>query len=207
MNEVNEDIDEIKVILIGDTGVGKTNLINTCVGLEFEEGNRPTVSGSFVEKIIEIKGKKYSLNLWDTAGQEAYRGVTKLFFKGAQIIVLVYDITNYESFKSLDEWINISQEIIDNYCIYGIVGNKNDLFLNFEVKEEEARSFAEEKNFKFKIVSAKTDPQRFSEFLTDLVKVYKRIDINKKKNSVKLNNNKNDDNGKKNCIRCISNKA
>ena len=207
MNEENEDIDEIKVILIGDTGVGKTNLINTCVGLEFEEGNRPTVSGSFVEKIIEIKGKKYSLNLWDTAGQEAYRGVTKLFFKGAQIVVLVYDITNYESFKSLDEWINISQEIIDNYCIYGIVGNKNDLFLNFEVKEEEARSFAEEKNFKFKIVSAKTDPQRFSEFLIDLVKVYKRIDINKKKNSVKLNINKNDDNGKKNCIGCISNKA
>ena len=197
-----EEPEEIKVILIGDSGVGKTNLINTSVGLEFDDGKKPTISGSFIEKIVDINGKKYSINLWDTAGQEAYRGVTKLFFKGSDIVILVYDITNIDSFKSLEEWFKISKEIIDNKFIYGIVGNKNDLYLQCQVKEEEARNFAKTMGSKIKIVSAKENPQSFVDFIIELVKEFKQIDIDEKKKFVKLKEEENKQEEKKNC--CMS---
>ena len=198
-----EDIEDIKVILIGDSGVGKTNLINTCVGLQFEDGKRPTISGSFLEKIIEIDNQKYSVNLWDTAGQEVYRGVTKLFFKGSEIVILVYDITNYESFKSLEEWIKITKEIIENNFIYGIVGNKNDLYLLSQVKEEEAKSLAETINSQIQLVSAKTEPQSFIDYLIDLVKKYKNLNKRNKKDSIKLKESPLIRKEKRNCSGCI----
>ena len=201
-----DDFDEIKAILIGDSGVGKTNLINTSVGLNFEEGKKPTISGSFIEKMINIQNKKYQINLWDTAGQEAYRGVTKLFFKGSQIVFLVYDITNHKSFESLNYWITISKEIIENEFIFGLIGNKNDLFLNEEVKEEEANVLAESINSKYKIVSAKTDPERFVAFLTELIIDLKKINLideNNGKNKVKLKEGKKN---RKKCVKCHSGK-
>jgi len=199
-----EEPEEIKVILIGDSGVGKTNLINTSVGLEFDDGKKPTISGSFIEKIVDINGKKYSINLWDTAGQEAYRGVTKLFFKGSDIVILVYDITNIDSFKSLEEWFKISKEIIDNKFIYGVVGNKNDLYLQCQVKEEDAQNFAKTMGSKIKIVSAKEDPQSFVDFLIELVKEFKQIDNDEKKKCIKLKEEDNEHEKEKNC--CMSGK-
>ena len=202
----NEEPEEIKVILIGDSGVGKTNLINTTVGLEFEENKQSTISGSCLEKIIVINNKKYSINLWDTAGQEAYRGVTKLFFNGSQIVILVYDITRHDSFESLAEWLRISKEIIDEDCVYGIVGNKNDLYLSSQVKEEEVQKFAASFNSSFKLVSAKTDPERFIDYLIELVKNYKKLNKSEVKNIVKLNNDKNNGNfEKKSC--CLNSKT
>ena len=158
-----------------------------------------------MEKLIEIDNKKYSLNLWDTAGQEAYRGVTKLFFKGSEIVILVYDITSHESFASLEEWSQKSKEIIENDFIYGIVGNKNDLYLNSQVNEEELKKFAESINSSFKIVSAKTDPQAFNDYLIELAKQYKQINKNDDKNKVKLNDNI-DNNNKRSCFGCGGNK-
>ena len=201
MSKDDDDEDNgIKVILIGDSGVGKTNLINTCAGLEFVEGKNPTISGSFIEKIIEINNEKYEVNLWDTAGQEAYRGVTKLFFRGSNIVLLVYDITSTLTFKSLEEWAKTCKELITEKFIFGVVGNKNDLYLDKKVTEEEAKAFAETINSKFKLVSAKTDPQAFTDFITELVIDF--ININKKgkkqeKKNIKLDNNNIDNNHNK----------
>ena len=202
----HEEPEEIKVILIGDSGVGKTNLINTSVGLEFEEDKQSTISGSCLEKIIQINKKKYSINLWDTAGQEAYRGVTKLFFNGSQIVILVYDITRHESFESLEDWLKMCKEIINEEdCVYGIVGNKNDLYLNSQVKEEEIQKFANSFNSSFKLVSAKTDPERFTDYLIELVKIYKKLNKGELKNTVKLKNENNNENiEKKNCFGCLN---
>jgi small GTP-binding protein len=182
---------EIKVILLGNSGVGKTSLINTCIPNNYdrEQENIPTLSSYYIQKKIELEDKIYILNLWDTAGQEAYLGITKLFFKGSEIIIFVYDICAKNSFKDLDKWIQMTEEIIENKHICAIIGNKNDLYLEAQIKEEEGKKFAESKQFKFKLVSAKTDPKGFNDFLEELVREYKnKLDnpMNKRRKSVKL---------------------
>ena len=166
----NENIFEIKAILVGSSGVGKTNLINVTVGKEFNKGIKPTICCSLLQKNIIINKSKYCINLWDTMGQEAYKGISKLFFREAQIVIFVYDITSHESFNNLEEWIKMANDVINGDYISGIVGNKNDLYLQSEVPEEEAKKYAKEKNMLFKLVSAKNDPQGFEDFLIELVK-------------------------------------
>ena len=180
--------EEIKVILIGRSGVGKTNLINTSIGLHFNSNECTTVSGSYVAKEYIINDKKYVAHLWDTAGQEAYRGITQLFFRDSKIIILVYDICSSSSLKDLNEWYEICEDTINNEHIYGIAGNKKDLYLEEEVSEEEGRKFAESKNAKFKLVSAKDDPQSFIEFVEELIIELKKIIKNPRRKSIKINN-------------------
>ena len=197
-----EDIEEVKVILIGDSGVGKTNLINTSLGKSFQTYEESTVSPSYSDLIIEIGGKKYILNLWDTAGQEKYLKVTKLFFKGSGIIILVYDITSPQSFENLKKWYQICEDIIETDHIYGLVGNKNDLFLDSKVLEEDAKKYAKSINSKFSLVSAKTDTL-FLAFLEELLATYKKVDIKRRTKSVKLKqDNVNTTKTKSNCMGC-----
>ena len=160
---------QIKAILLGNSGVGKTNLINTCVGMEFDHGTIPTTSGAFVQKNIKIDDKEYIINLWDTAGQETYKSLTKIFLKKSQIVIFVYDITDLKSFKDLESWIKISEEMIDNDFVSAIVGNKVDLYMIEQVNEETARKYAESKGMLFQLVSAKDNPKSFSNFLKELV--------------------------------------
>ena len=169
----NDNNIEIKAILVGSSGVGKTNLINVCVGQAFNSESKPTNCASLLQKHLEIDNLDYVINLWDTMGQEAYKGISKLFFREAQIVFFVYDITSKDSFNSLEEWIQMANDTINGEYISGIVGNKNDLYLQAEVTEEEGKKYAEEKQMKFKIVSAKDDPHSFEEFLIELVKMYK----------------------------------
>ena len=170
--EYKEDMEkriEIKAILLGNSGVGKTNIINTCVGLNFESGNNPTSSGSFVSKNIKLKDKSYIINLWDTAGQERYKSITKIFLKKSEIVFFVYDITDKKSFIDLQEWIDICKEMIDNEYVGAIVGNKIDLYLNEQVNEDEALKFAENNGLLFKLISAKKEPKVFVTFLKELI--------------------------------------
>ncbi len=160
---------QIKAILLGNSGVGKTNLINTCVGMEFDHGTVPTTSGAFVQKIIKIDDKEHIINLWDTAGQETYKSLTKIFLKKSQIVIFVYDITDLKSFRDLESWIKISEEMIDNDFVSAIVGNKVDLYMIEQVNEETARKYAESKGMLFQLVSAKENPNSFSNFLKELV--------------------------------------
>ena len=187
MESENENINEIKMIVIGDSGVGKTNLINTSIGIDFLENNNSTVSGSFISKQFIINDKKYNVNIWDTAGQEQYRSITKLFFKGSEIVILVYDITKPSTFESLDTWYSMCQDIIGNEVVYGVVGNKIDLYMNERVLEEDAQKFAEAINAKFKIVSAKERPKEFVDFLKQLVTDYKSLDNIERRDSIILN--------------------
>ena len=134
--EEEEDEDDLKVILIGESGTGKTSLINTSIGLEFQDKLETTHSSSIIQKKLEIDDKIYIINLWDTIGQEQYRSLTKIFMKGAKIVIFVYYITSYFSFKQLDFWFANTKEVLGEKPILGIIGNKSDLYIREEVKEE-----------------------------------------------------------------------
>ena len=151
-DEEKENCIEAKGILVGEVGVGKTNLINVSIGKQFESTTKTTISSNFVKKYFEIDNEKYIINLWDTAGQEKLKSMTKLFFKGSDIVIYVYDITSENSFESLKQWVKETENLLENQHICGIVGNKKDLYLEEKVDENKAKEFADSKGMKFKLV-------------------------------------------------------
>ncbi len=179
-NADDNDPIELKTVLVGDSGVGKTNLINVCVGKSFSTKIAPTNCSSLFQKRLNVNHYDFLINLWDTMGQEVYKGLSKLFFRGAHIVIFVYDITVEESFNHLEEWIQMANETIGGEYIAGIVGNKNDLYLEAKVAEEKAVAYAKNKNMKFKLVSAKEDPNSFNDILIELIKEHK-VPENRKK--------------------------
>ena len=163
----------IKVVLLGEAGVGKTNLIRVAMGKPFEKEENSTISSTFFENEVVLNNKKYSYCLWDTAGQEIYRSLNKIFMKESKIVIIVFSIDSRQSFDQIDFWLNYIKEILgnDNYII-GLVGNKSDLFLNQQISDKEMNKKAEELQVKFKITSAAKDKVGFKEFLEDLLKEY-----------------------------------
>jgi len=189
-NKNKKDLLEGKLILLGDSGVGKTKLINVANGKDFLDTSNVTISASFLEKIFEIDSIKYKIFFWDTAGSEKYRGLTKLYYKGSDIVIFVYDITSNKSFDSLKEWINEAKGIIENNYVCGIVGNKKDLYKVQEIPDKEGIEFAKEKGMKFKLVSAKEDKDSFIEFVKELIKDA-RENLEKKREALLLLKKKN----------------
>ena len=184
---MSQRITKIKVILIGESGVGKTNLINVSIGQDFNEQEQTTFSSSFVEKEFEIDKKLYVLNIWDTIGQEKFRNLTKLFFKDSKIVILVYDKSQIETFTALNYWSNQVKECLGDDIILAIIGNKEDLDESpNDVNMEEARDYSENLNAKFRLVSAKENPKGFISFLKELLIDY----INKYYNKNVGNNDK-----------------
>ena len=198
----NLEEQEIKVILVGESGTGKTSLINIAMGMKFVEGAElSTSAATFVTKIIKIGGKSYTLNLWDTIGQEKFRSLTKIFIKDSKIVIFVYDITRIDSFKELNYWFKTIQDVLGDTAVLGIAGNKHDLFMKEEVKEEVAEKYAEDKGVPFKLTSAK-NPLSFNTFLEDLLKKYieKSGGVIQSNDGKKLEENKDkQDKGKKCC--------
>ena len=194
--EEEDEIVEIKAILLGESGVGKTNLANAAVDLRFDQNSKSTVNALYVQKKMNILGKDYELRLWDTAGQEQYRALTKLFYKDSKVVIFVYDITNKKSFTDLKYWINEIKESLGDEPILGIVGNKYDLNEFQQVDENIAKKFAEEHGMKFKLVSTKDEPKSFKIFLRMLMKEYiKKNNKIDEKNSFGLEKDQSDHHG------------
>ena len=192
---------DLKTILLGIQGVGKTNLIKIATGRKFEEEQNSTLSVSFFEKKIVIDKIEYKIDLWDTIGQENLRQLTKLFYNNSKIVIFVYDITNLKSFEELKSW---HEEVIDQVgddIIKGVVGNKMDLYDNEQVKEEQGKEFAKSIGAEYLSISAKTDPpKKFEDFLILLVKAY--LKTGKLGNySLKIGKDHFADNKNKNCCK------
>lgn len=144
-----------KVILIGDSTVGKTGLYTRYLFDEYRDGARTTLGVEFNVRDIQIQDKSIHLEVWDTAGQERYRGVSKLFYKNAVGLVVVYDITNRDSFTNLNRWISDAQQLVEPHACMLLVGNKSDLEIQREVSMEEGLRKAQELGCKFVETSAK----------------------------------------------------
>lgn len=164
----------IKVILLGETGTGKTSLINVSIGISFKEKLDLTFSNSYVIKKININNQIYNLEIWDTIGQERYKHLTKLFFKGSKIVILVYDKSKKESFNKIDFWFNEVKTVLNtDEIILAIVANKDDLEINDDdVDEDKAREYSKKINAKFQATSAKMKSSGFVQFLTELLVDY-----------------------------------
>ena len=175
MNKINgdkiEDDDGIKVVLLGETGVGKTNIINIATNQSFEPEEKTTIVSSFSKVILKIKKKQYQLNIWDTIGQEQFRQLTKLFYNNSKIVIFVYDITSKKSFNELKNyWVKDIESKLGINIIKGLIANKSDLFLYEQVKEEEGEEYAKSINAKFLMFSAKDDStQKNQDFLSILL--------------------------------------
>lgn len=143
-----------KMVLIGDSTVGKTNLLSRFTKDSFDAESKATIGVEFATRTVEIDGKKIKTQIWDTAGQERYRAITSAYYRGAAGAVLVYDITNSESYENISKWLTEMRENADSNMIIALVGNKSDLGHLRAVPTEDALNFATEHNLLFTETSA-----------------------------------------------------
>ena len=149
-----------KVVLLGDSGVGKTCIISRYISGAFDQNSPSTNGASYASKILTFErlNKTISLDIWDTAGQEKYKSLTKFFYKDAAVAILVYDTTQKESFESMKSyWYQQLQEFGSKDIILGVAGNKCDMYEKEEVSENDAKQFAESIGAFFEITSAKNN--------------------------------------------------
>ena len=187
-----EDNEIIKIILVGNSGVGKTSIINRFYKNTFYENMTSTIAMNFIEKNIEIKGMSVKLNIWDTAGQEKYNSCNKLFIKNSHIVILVYDITDKKSFDDLEKWYNFIQIELGETPLLALVGNKMDLIEYEKVEKEEGENCAKKWNVFFRLLSVKEDKEGINTFFETITELYlKTKNKPKRRMTFKLNNNYN----------------
>ena len=198
---------KIKIVLVGESGVGKTNLIRVINDEPFEKSANSTISSSYYEKEIIINNKRYCYSLWDTVGQEVYRSLNQMYLKDAKIVLVVFALNNKISYQETNFWINSTKEALEEgKYIMALVANKSDLYNEQEVTDEEVKKRADELNIDFVLTSAAEDAVGFRQFLEELIKKFIKnigFDLGKDKtfnlNEEKKNeeNNENINNGKK----------
>ena len=152
-----DEPENVKVVLLGESGVGKTSIITQFTTNQFNPRCPTSVSAQFTSKIVKFPqfDKSIKFDIWDTVGQEKYRSLAKIFYKDAKIIILVYDITSDFSFKALkDFWYKETLNLADNDPIFAIVANKTDLYEKQKVDNNDGKAFAEEINALFQTTSA-----------------------------------------------------
>ena len=188
LKEQEQNIPNVKVALVGDSGVGKSSIIGRYVSGMFFDNCQTTTGPSFSKKIYEKEGKSICLNLWDTVGQERFRALGKNFYKDAYIICLVFDITQKQSFENIKEvWYPDIKKHGEKYIILSIIGNKCDKFEDENVDEKEVTSFAEEIGALCFLVSA-LNGDKIDNLFDTLAENYLNSELkekNDKKNSVR----------------------
>jgi small GTP-binding protein len=198
-NDKEQNKDEIaeviKLIIIGSVSVGKTSLLLRYATGKFQSITKSTSTASFISKIKEVNGKLYEIKLWDTAGQEKYRSLTKIFIKDAKMALLVYAIDDEESFKDLNMWLNIVKDINNENITLGIAANKADLYEKAKVTDEQGKKYAEKIGASWSSTSALLDDNGIDGLVDDLLEKYLKNNENNKTNENKglTLNNKNSD--------------
>ena len=171
-NDQEKRITSIKLIIIGSVNVGKTTLLTRYATGKFQEITKSTSNASFISKIKVVNNKKYEIKLWDTAGQEKYRSLTKIFTKEAKIALLVYSIDDKKSFNDLNMWLNIIKETNTDKILLGIAANKADLYKKAEVTDQEGKKFAEEIGAEWRSTSSLLDDCGIDDLVDTLFNKY-----------------------------------
>lgn len=143
-----------KVVLIGESGVGKSNLLSRFTKNEFSHDSRTTIGVEFSTRTVQLDSYTIKAQIWDTAGLERYRAITSAYYRGAVGALLVYDISKHLTYESAERWLKELYEHADDHIVVMLVGNKSDLESLRTVPTEEARDFAERRGLMFMETSA-----------------------------------------------------
>lgn len=153
---MNPDYDYLfKILLIGNSGVGKSSLLLRFADDTFTDNFMPTIGVDFKIRTLEVDGRTIKLQIWDTAGQERFKTITSSYYKGAHGIIVVYDITDKESFKNIDTWMTEVEKHASDNVSRILVGNKWDLDESRQVSTDEGKELADQHNIRFMETSAK----------------------------------------------------
>ena len=208
-NSIEEDFDEkLKLMILGDSSVGKSSILRKYCKNEFYEKYVATIGIDFQIKNVNINNKKIKLQIWDTAGQERYRVVTKNYFNSSDGFIIIYDITNKDSFDNISNWIEQITTIVGKNVKCIIFGNKKDLKEKRKVEFDEGKELAEKYNCNFFETSAKEGDnieEGFLNITTDILSDIKSVQERRNNSSIlktqkkKQIKNKNKDEDKKGC--------
>lgn len=146
----------IKLVLLGDSGVGKTSIVAHYVSGSAPDNVNPTIGAAFVTKDVTIENQKLELLIWDTAGQEVYRGLAPMYYRSALIAIIVFDVTKSESFDSVSYWIRELKANVEESIVILVCGNKIDLEDQRVIEFQSASSVAQENGALYAETSAST---------------------------------------------------
>ncbi|THU65921.1 hypothetical protein C4D60_Mb05t08730 [Musa balbisiana] len=166
-----------KVVLIGDSGVGKSNLLSRFTRDEFSLESKSTIGVEFATRSIRVEDKVIKAQIWDTAGQERYRAITSAYYRGAVGALVVYDITRHVTFENIERWLKELRDHTDTNIVIMLVGNKADLRHLRAVSIDDAKDFSERENTFFMETSALESTNvedAFTEVLTQIYRVVSR---------------------------------
>ena len=192
-----EDEIIIKVLLLGDSNVGKTSLMIRFTDEIFEDNSASTIGVEFKNKIIELNGKKIKLHILDTAGQEKYLSVAKNFIRNVDGIIFTFDLTQKITFENIKTWLMTSDEITQGYQKI-LVGNKSDL-PDKEIDKEKAENFGKKYEMKYFETSAKDGTNVEIIFKEIAQLILENKSAKKRKNTILSKQNNNSKNGKRCC--------
>jgi len=164
-----------KVVLIGDSGVGKSNLLSRFTRNEFNLESKSTIGVEFATRSINVDGKTVKAQIWDTAGQERYRAITSAYYRGAVGALLVYDIAKHATYVNVTRWLKELRDHADSNIVIMLVGNKSDLKHLRAVATEEAKAFSTENGLSFIETSALDASNVESAFQTILTDIYRIV--------------------------------
>ncbi|EDR11173.1 uncharacterized protein LACBIDRAFT_192570 [Laccaria bicolor S238N-H82] len=164
-----------KVVLIGDSGVGKSNLLSRFTRNEFNLESKSTIGVEFATRSINVDGKTVKAQIWDTAGQERYRAITSAYYRGAVGALLVYDIAKHATYVNVTRWLKELRDHADSNIVIMLVGNKSDLKHLRAVTTDEAKAFSTENGLSFIETSALDASNVESAFQTILTDIYRIV--------------------------------
>lgn len=164
-----------KVVLIGDSGVGKSSLLSRFTRNEFNLESKSTIGVEFATRSIEVDGKTIKAQIWDTAGQERYRAITSAYYRGAVGALLVYDIAKHLSYENVERWLRELRDHADQNILIMLVGNKSDLRHLRSIPTEEAKAFAEKNGLSFIETSALDSTNVEPAFQNILTEIYRIV--------------------------------
>ncbi|XP_022944214.1 ras-related protein Rab11C-like [Cucurbita moschata] len=172
-HKVDHEYDYLfKIVLIGDSGVGKSNILSRFTRNEFCLESKSTIGVEFSTRTLQVEGKTVKAQIWDTAGQERYRAITSAYYRGAVGALLVYDLTKRPTFENVQRWLRELRDHADSNIVIVMIGNKSDLSHLRSVSEDDGQSMAEKEGLSFIETSALDATNIDKAFQTILTEIY-----------------------------------